>query len=84
MSEFRRSLPRASFDLAIVGGGVHGLFAALEAARRGWKVVWSSATTSAAACRSTTSGPFTADFARCRAAALRARDSRSPSAGRGP
>lgn len=39
MSEFRRSLPRASFDLAIVGGGVHGLFAALEAARRGWKVV---------------------------------------------
>jgi thioredoxin reductase len=32
MSEFRRSLPRASFDLAIVGGGVHGLFAALEPA----------------------------------------------------
>jgi glycerol-3-phosphate dehydrogenase len=39
MPGFSRPLPRARFDLAIVGGGVHGLFAAREAALRGWKVV---------------------------------------------
>ncbi len=39
MSALARPLPRVRFDLAIVGGGVHGLFAAREAALRGWKAV---------------------------------------------
>src|SRR5690606_27544822 len=30
--------PRVRFDLLVVGGGIHGLFAALEAAARGWSV----------------------------------------------
>jgi glycerol-3-phosphate dehydrogenase len=38
MSRLLRRIPGAAFDLAVVGGGVHGLFAALEAASLGWKV----------------------------------------------
>lgn len=38
MSRLLRRIPGAPFDLAVVGGGVHGLFAALEAASLGWKV----------------------------------------------
>jgi glycerol-3-phosphate dehydrogenase len=33
-----RQLPQSPIDLAVVGGGIHGLFAALEAAARGWRV----------------------------------------------
>jgi len=33
-----RQFPQSAVDLAVVGGGIHGLFAALEAAARGWRV----------------------------------------------
>ena len=39
MSRFSHRLSDTSFDLAVIGGGVHGLFAALEAATHGASVV---------------------------------------------
>ena len=38
MSRSVRQFPQSAVDLAVVGGGIHGLFAALEAAARGWRV----------------------------------------------
>jgi glycerol-3-phosphate dehydrogenase len=38
MPRLSRRVSETTFDLVVVGGGVHGLFAALEAAQRGWAV----------------------------------------------
>lgn len=38
MPRLTRRVSGSTFDLVVVGGGLHGLFAALEAATRGWSV----------------------------------------------
>jgi glycerol-3-phosphate dehydrogenase len=38
MPRLTRRVSGSTFDLVVVGGGIHGLFAALEAATRGWSV----------------------------------------------
>jgi glycerol-3-phosphate dehydrogenase len=38
MPRLSRRVSGSTFDLVVVGGGLHGLFAALEAATRGWSV----------------------------------------------